>query len=150
MVKKKKQHLLLKLLAKLQLLLAKLQSKRAKLLLKLLTKLLLLLLPLTKLPPPLAKLHPLLAKLQPPLTPLLMLLRLPLLPSNSGSRNEKPAFGPVFFRLYVASIDKIIENSTPNRGVWQSARLHLAGAPQWQGQRLFCVVNVPWHEVRIS
>jgi hypothetical protein len=149
-VKKKKQHLLLKLLAKLQLLLAKLQSKRATLLLKRLKKLLLLLPPLTKLLPLLAKLLLLLAKLQPPLTPLLMLLRLPLLPSNSGSRNEKPAFGPVFFRLYVASIDKIIENSTPNRGAWQNARLHLGGALQWQGQRLFCVVNVPWHEVRIS
>lgn len=56
---------------------------------------------------------PLLAKLQPPLTPLLKLLPKLLLPSNSGSRKEKPAFGPVFFRLYVASIDKIIENSTP-------------------------------------
>lgn len=44
----------------------------------------------------LTKLLLLLAKL---LTPLLKLL----LPSNSGSRNEKPAFGPVFFRLQFAA-----------------------------------------------
>lgn len=138
------------MLAKLQLLLAKLQSKRAKLLLKRLKKLHLLLLLLTKLLPLLAKLHPLLAKLQPPLTLLLKLLRLPLLPSNSGSRNEKPAFGPVFFRLYVASIDKIIENSTPSRGVWKNAGLYLAEALQGQRQRPFCAVNGSWHEVRIS
>ena len=44
----------------------------------------------------LAKLLLLLAKL---LTPLLKLL----LPSNSGSRNAKPAFGPVFFRPQFAA-----------------------------------------------
>ena len=45
------------------------------------------------------KLHPwklLLLKLR-------LLKLLPLLPSNSGSRNEKPAFGPVFFRLRFAA-----------------------------------------------
>jgi hypothetical protein len=92
-VKKKKQHLLLKLLAKLQLLLAKLQSKRATLLLKRLKKLLLLLLPLTKLLPLLAKLLLLLAKLQPPLTPLLKLL----LPSNSGPGTKNRPLGRFFF-----------------------------------------------------
>jgi hypothetical protein len=76
-VKKKKLLLLLKWLAKLQLLLAKLQSMLAKLLKKLLP-LLLTLLPL------LAKLQPLLAKLQAPLLTLLPLLKLLLLPSNSG------------------------------------------------------------------
>jgi len=125
--KKKLLRLLLKLLAKLQSLLAKLQSMLAKLLKKLLPKLLLPLLTLLLL---LAKLQLLLAKLQPPLALLLiLLLRLPLLPSNSGSRNEKPAFGPVFFRLYVASIDKTIENSTPNRGVWQNGRFELGRSP---------------------
>ncbi len=74
------------LLAKLQPLLAKLQLMPAKLL-KLLLPLTLLLLTLLLL---LAKLQPLLAKLQPPLAQLLMLLLpLPLLPSNFGSRNEK-------------------------------------------------------------
>ena len=124
MAKKKKQlRLLLKLLAKLQSKLAKLQSKLAKLLKKL-PPLLLTLLPL------LVMLQLLLTKLLPLLAPLPMLLhRLPLLPSNSGSRNEKPAFGPVFFRLYVASIDKIIENSTPNRGVWQNGRFAYGRSP---------------------
>lgn len=89
MAKKKKQlRLLLKLLAKLQSKLAKLQSKLAKLLKKLLLLLLTLLPLLTKLllprPLPLALLAKLLA---------LFLLR----PSNSGSRNEKPAIWPVFF-----------------------------------------------------
>jgi len=124
--KKKPLLLLLKLLAKLQSLLAKLQSMPAKLLKKLLHPLLTLLLLLAKPQPLLAKLQPLLAKL---LTPLLFRLRLPLLPSNSGSRNEKPAFGPVFFRLYVASIDKIIENSTLNRGVWQNGRFEFGRSP---------------------
>ncbi|MHB1214830.1 MAG: hypothetical protein ACYCY9_07555 [Thiobacillus sp.] len=85
--KKKRLHLLLKLLAKLQSLLAKLQSMRAKLLKKLLpllTKLLLLL----------AKLQPLLTLL---LAPLLTLL-LPLLPpSNSGFRNKKTGLRAGFF-----------------------------------------------------
>jgi hypothetical protein len=120
--KKKLLRLLLKLLAKLQSKLAKLQSMPAKLLKKPLL-LLLTLLPL------LAKLQPLLAKLQPLPAKLLTLLPLPLPPSNSGSRNEKPAFGPVFFRLYVASIDKIIENSTPNRGVWQNGRFEFGRSP---------------------
>jgi hypothetical protein len=84
--KKKKplrlKRLLLKLLAKPQSKLAKPQSKLAKLLKKLLHPLLTLLLLLAKQQPPLAK-----------------LLTLPLkLPSNSGSRNEKPAFWPVFLR----------------------------------------------------
>ena len=124
--KKKPLRLLLKLLAKLQSKLAKLQSMPAKLLKKPLTKPLLLLLTLL---PLLAKLQPLLAKLHPLPAKLLTLLPLPLPPSNSGSRNEKPAFGPVFFRLYVASIDKIIENSTPNRGVWQNGRFELGRSP---------------------
>ena len=53
----------------------------------------------------LAKPQPLLAKLPALLlTPRLTLLSpLPLLPSNSGSRNAKPAFGPVFFRLQFAA-----------------------------------------------
>ena len=50
---------------------------------------LILLLRVAKLPPPLAKPQLLLA--------LLLMLPLPL-PSNSGSRNEKPAFWPVFLR----------------------------------------------------
>jgi hypothetical protein len=92
--KKKPLRLPLKLLAKLQLKLAKLQSMPAKLLKKLLPLLPTLLLLL-------AKLQLLLAKLQLPLAKLLLLL--PLLPSNSWSRNEKPAFGPVFFRLRFAA-----------------------------------------------
>jgi len=87
--KKKLLRLLLKWLAKLQSKLAKLQSKLAKLLKKL-PPLLLKLLSLR------TKLLLLLAKPQ----PLLMLL---LLPSNSGDRNEKPAFWPVFFRLRFAA-----------------------------------------------
>ncbi len=47
----------------------------------------------------LAKLQLLLAKLPALRLTLLSRLRLPLPPSNSGSRNAKPAFGPVFFRL---------------------------------------------------
>jgi hypothetical protein len=83
------------LLAKLQPLLAKLQSMLAKLLKKLLLPLLTLTLLLLTLLLLLAKLQPLLAKL---LTLLLLpLLPHPLLPSNSGSRNEKPAIWPVFF-----------------------------------------------------
>jgi hypothetical protein len=70
-----------------------------------LRKLQLLLLPLTLLLPLLTllllRLTPLLLRLT------LLLLRLtPLLlplPSNSGIRNEKPAFGPVFFRLRFAA-----------------------------------------------
>lgn len=81
----------------------KLQKLRPKLLLTL-AKL------LAKLPLLLATLLMLLAKLQPPLAtlqlllmlllhPLMLLHPLPLPPSNFGSRNAKPAFGPVFFRL---------------------------------------------------
>ena len=106
------------MLAKLQSLLAKLQSMPAKLLKKLLLPLLTLLLLL-------AKLQPLLAKLQPPLAKLLTLLLLLLLPSNSGSRNEKPARRPVFFRPCAAQINKSIENSTPARGVWRSGKFNL-------------------------
>ena len=94
--KKKPLLLLLKLLAKLQSKLAKLQSMPAKLLKKLLHPLLTLLLLLAKLQPLLAKLQPLLAKL---LAPLLTLLLLLLLPSNSGSRNEKTGLRAGFFRL---------------------------------------------------
>jgi hypothetical protein len=142
--KKKLLHLLLKLLAKLQSKLAKLQLKPAKLLKKLLLPLLTLLPLLAKLQPLLAKLQPLPAKL---LAPLLTLLPLPLPPSNSGSRNEKPAFGPVFFRLYVASIDKIIENSTPNRGVWQNGRFELGRSPAMVRTTAICVMSATWHEV---
>ena len=75
-------------------------AKLLKLLLPLLT-----LLPLTLLLL-LTLLQPLLAKLQPLLAKLLTLLLLPLhphLPSNSGSRNEKPAIWPVFFRPQFAA-----------------------------------------------
>jgi hypothetical protein len=91
--KKKLLHLLLKWLAKPQSLLVKLQSMLAKLLNKLLPLLLTLLLLLAKLLLLLAKLLLLLAKL------LTLLLPLLLLPSNSWSRNERPAFGPVFLCL---------------------------------------------------
>jgi len=67
-------------------------AKLLKLLLPLLT---LLLLTLLLLP---TQLQPLLAKLQPPLALLLtLLLLLPLLPSNSGSRNEKTGLRAGFF-----------------------------------------------------
>jgi len=74
-------------LAKLLFKLAKLLFKLANLLLTLLLLLLTLLL--------------LLAKQQPLLAPLLTLLLLPLLPSNSWHRKKKPAFGPVFLCLYI-------------------------------------------------
>ncbi len=48
-------------------------------------------------------LKPLRLTLRLPLKRLRLTLLLPhLLPSNSGFRNEKPAFGPVFFRLRFA------------------------------------------------
>jgi len=105
----------------------KLLSKLAKPLLTLLPPLLtLLLLTLTLLL--------LLAKLQ----PLLTLLPAPLLtlPSNSWSRNEKPAFGPVFFRLYARKIDKSIENSTPVRDVGLNASPKGAAPLKLHGIRL--------------
>lgn len=81
--------------------------KKKKRLLRLLRRLLLLrllkrrlltpLLPLLMLPPLLMPLLMLPLLLTPLLPPLTLLLRLLLLPSNSGSRNEKPAFWPVFF-----------------------------------------------------
>ena len=93
---------------KLQSLLAKLQSMLAKLLNKL-PPLLLKLLPL------LAKLQPPLAKLQPPLAQLLMLLLpLPLLPSNFGSRNEKNRPSGRFF--YVCKKWSIRVRASASRG----------------------------------
>lgn len=49
------------------------------------------------------KLH--LLKLHPPKLHLLHLLL--LLPSNTGSRNEKPASWPVFFRLHFAAAARV-------------------------------------------
>jgi hypothetical protein len=121
------------LLAKLQLLLAKLQSKPAKLLKKLLPRLLKLLLPLLTLLLLLAKLQPLLAKLQPQLAQLLTLphrLLLLLLPSNFWPRNEKPAFGPVFFRLCAAQTADSAENPTPMRDVWRNANVKSVCSPE--------------------
>ena len=109
MVKKKKPSLLLKLLAKPQSKPAKLQSTLAKLLKKRPKK------PLPLLMTPLlllAKLLLLLTKLPPPLAKLLMLLLLLLPPSNYGSRNNQPAFGPVFFRLNCASADQRVRKAS--------------------------------------
>ncbi|HWR76401.1 MAG TPA: hypothetical protein VN283_04225, partial [Thiobacillus sp.] len=62
-------------------------------------------------------------KLQPQLAQLLTLphrLLLLLLPSNFWPRNEKPAFGPVFFRLCAAQTDMTADNSTPICRVWRN------------------------------
>lgn len=129
MAKKKKQlRLLLKLLAKLQSKLAKLQSKLAKLLKKLLP-LLLTLLPLLK------KLLPLLAKLPPPLAKLL----LPLLPSNSGSRNEKNRpTGRFFFACVSRKPTKSSKILRPRVVFGETAISNLAGALKC------CAVNLTW------
>ena len=121
------------LLAKLLLLLAKLQLMPAKLLKLLLP---LLTLPLLTLLLLLAKLQPLLAKLQLPLAQLLtllLLLPLPLLPSNFGSRNEKNRPSGRFFYVCLSRDSRLFcrEPNVHSRAVAIS------------GQKL-----AVWHECR--
>ena len=120
MVKKKKPSPLLKLLAKPQSKPAKLQLTLAKLLKKLPKKQLPLLTKLLLLP---AKLPLLLAKLPMPLAKLPMLLLLLLPPSNYGSRNNQPAFGPVFFRLNESASEKSVEPCDSFGKPWQRLRV---------------------------